>query len=127
MRSQRRRDTAPELSLRRALHAMGLRYFVHRRPLPALNRQADIVFTRARLAVFVDGCHWHGCPQHGPKRHLTNGWYWSEKIATNIRRDRDTDERLTSSGWTVVRVWEHEDPDEAAVAIADALRSAPSP
>lgn len=123
MSAQRRRDTGPELALRRELHAMGLRYFVHRRPLPALNRQADILFPRAMVAVFVDGCHWHGCPEHGPKRHLTNGWYWSEKIASNVRRDRDTDERLASSGWRVVRVWEHKDPAEAAETIASAVRA----
>lgn len=122
MSSQRRRDTAPEIALRRALHAMGLRYFIHRRPVPSLNRQADIVFPRARVAVFVDGCHWHGCPEHGPKRHLTNGWYWSEKIASNVRRDRDTDQRLEASGWTVIRVWEHEGAAGAAQRIADYLR-----
>ena len=116
-----RRDTVPELALRRVLHRRGLRYRVHRRPLPNLARQADIVFTRAKVAVFVDGCFWHGCPEHGQREHRTNGWYWPNKIAANKDRDRDTDERLRAAGWVAVRVWEHEDPDEAADRVAGAI------
>jgi DNA mismatch endonuclease (patch repair protein) len=82
-----RRDTGPELALRRELHRQGLRYNVHRRPLPDLNRQADIIFPRAKVAVFVDGCFWHGCPDHGRRQHRTNGWYWPEKIERNKQRD----------------------------------------
>jgi len=94
-----RRDTAPELALRRVLYRRGLRYRVHRRPLPDLARQADIVFTGAKVAVFVDGCFWHGCPEHGRREHRTNGWYWPTKIAANKDRDRDTDERLIDAYW----------------------------
>src|SRR5579875_2509958 len=105
-----RKDTAPELLLRRELHRLGLRYYVHRRPLLELNRAADIVFPKAKVAVFVDGCFWHGCPSHGRRQHRINGWYWPEKIERNVARDRNTDERLQAAGWQVVRVWEHEDP-----------------
>lgn len=111
---QKRRDTAPELQLRRAAHALGLRYYVGRQPLPELRRTADLVFPRARVAVFVDGCFWHGCPEHGCRVHGNNGWYWPEKIASNRRRDVDTNAWLREAGWTVVRVWEHEDMAEAA-------------
>jgi DNA mismatch endonuclease, patch repair protein len=121
MQAQRRQDTAPELELRRRLHAAGLRYRVHQRPLPDLRRQADIVFRRARVAVFVDGCFWHGCPEHGRRVHATNGWYWPEKIARNQRRDADTDARLTAAGWTVLRVWEHEPSDAAARRVASVV------
>lgn len=107
MQSQHRRDTAPELALRRELHRIGLRYFVHRRPLPELRREADLVFPRARVAVFVDGCFWHGCEEHGRVRHVENQWYWPEKIASNKRRDRDTDEKLAAEGWLAIRIWEH--------------------
>jgi DNA mismatch endonuclease (patch repair protein) len=124
MSVQRRHDTAPELAVRRALHALGLRYRVHVRPLADLRRQADVVFTRARVAVFVDGCFWHGCPDHGRRRHGVNGWYWPDKIARNQRRDADTDEQLRRAGWTVVRVWEHEPPGEAAARVARAVRRA---
>ena len=73
-----RRDTGPELALRRALHRSGLRYYVHRRPVPTLPRRADVVFPTQRVAVFVDGCFWHGCPEHGRREHRTNGWYWPD-------------------------------------------------
>lgn len=117
MQLQRSRDTAPELALRRRLHALGLRYRVDCQPLPDLRRRADIVFTRAKIAVFVDGCFWHGCPQHGRREHAVNGWYWPAKIAGNRAKDADTDARLAASGWTVIRVWEHEPADEAAARI----------
>jgi DNA mismatch endonuclease, patch repair protein len=118
MQAQRRHDTEPELALRRRLHAMGLRYRVHERPLPDLRRQADLVFRRARVAVFVDGCFWHGCPEHGRRAHAVNGWYWPEKIARNRARDADTDARLRDAGWRVVRVWEHETAAVAARRVA---------
>jgi DNA mismatch endonuclease (patch repair protein) len=117
-----RRDTAPELALRRELHRLGLRYFVHRQPLPDLRRQADIVFPRAKVAVFVDGCFWHGCPEHGRREHRTNAWYWPEKIQRNWERDRDTDARLRSAEWTPVRVWEHDDFAEVALQVAALVR-----
>jgi DNA mismatch endonuclease, patch repair protein len=124
MSAQRRQDTGPELAVRRALHASGLRYRVHVAPLAGLRRQADVVFTRARVAVFVDGCFWHGCPEHGRRQHRVNGWYWPEKIERNRRRDADTDARLAAAGWTVVRVWEHERPEAAAARVREAVTAA---
>ncbi|MDA8268686.1 MAG: very short patch repair endonuclease [Actinomycetota bacterium] len=118
-----RRDTAPELALRCVLHRRGLRYRVHRRPLPGLARQADIVFTRAKVAVFVDGCFWHGCPEHGRRWHRTNGWYWPQKIEANKDRDLDTDERLLAAGWAPIRIWEHEDPEVAADRVIACVRA----
>jgi DNA mismatch endonuclease (patch repair protein) len=124
MSAQRREDTSPELAVRRELHRQGLRYRLHVAPLAGLRRKADIVFARARVAVFVDGCFWHGCPDHGRRHHEVNEWYWPEKIARNQRRDADTNERLREAGWTVVRVWEHELPDEAAQRITTAVAAA---
>jgi len=125
MQQQPSHDTAPELVLRRALHAMGLRYRVHEQPLPDLRRKADIVFRRSQVAVFVDGCFWHGCPQHGRREHRVNEWYWPEKIERNRRRDADTDARLRAAGWSVVRIWEHEAGPAAAARVARAVRDAP--
>ena len=101
-------DNPLELQVRSSLHRKGLRFRVHRRLIPRLRRTVDIVFPGARLAVFIDVCFWHGCPDHGtwPK---TNAQWWQEKIETNIQRDLDTDERLRGLGWNVVRVWEHEE------------------
>jgi len=118
MQLQRTRDTAPELAVRRLLHAIGLRYRVDRRPLPALRRRADVVFGPARVAVFIDGCFWHGCQLHGNPRPAANGWYWPEKIRRNQARDADTDERLHAAGWAVVRAWAHEPPGEVANLVA---------
>ena len=117
MTRQRRRDTGPEIAIRRILFGSGLRYRVDA-PLPGMRRRADLLFRSARVAVFVDGCFWHGCPEHGtqPK---SNAIWWAEKIAANIQRDRDTDRRLTEAGWQVVRVWEHEPAAQAAQRIAD--------
>ena len=123
MRGNRRRDTAPEMAVRRAVHALGLRYRVDVRPLPGLNRRADLVFTGARVAVFVDGCYWHGCPAHGTVAR-TNAAYWSSKIGENRARDLDTDRHLDEAGWTVVRVWEHEDPALVARHVESAVRAA---
>jgi DNA mismatch endonuclease, patch repair protein len=111
-----KRDTSCEMLLRRALFARGLRYRTHRRPLPDLRRDADVVFVSLRIAVFVDGCFWHGCPDH-PVRFRANGAWWRAKIARTVRRDRQTDERLRRSGWVVIRVWEHADAEGAADAI----------
>lgn len=112
MSRQKSKDTQIEIALRRALHAAGLRYRVHRRPVKGVRREADIVFGPARVAVFVDGCFWHGCPEHAtwPRR---NADFWRGKIEGNQARDRDTDARLAESGWLAVRVWEHEAVDEA--------------
>lgn len=114
------RDTPAELAIRRLLHSKGLRYRVDVRAYPALRRRADIVFSSAKVAVFVDGCFWHACPDHcvAPKSNVV---WWQEKLRANAARDRDTDERLRSAGWCVVRIWEHEDPAAAAAAIADVV------
>jgi DNA mismatch endonuclease, patch repair protein len=116
-----RRDTQPELALRRLLHARGLRFRIDRAVLPDRRRRADIVFGPARVAVFVDGCFWHGCPDHlvWPR---ANGAFWREKIEGNRRRDRDTDEQLHAAGWEVLRAWEHEDPADVAERIARIVR-----
>lgn len=116
MQANRRRDTSPELLIRQILHRRGLRYRVDFAPGVDKRRRADIVFTRARVAVFIDGCFWHGCPSHfvQPK---SNAEYWESKIETNRQRDRDTTARLEKAGWTVLRFWEHHDPVQAADAI----------
>jgi len=109
MQAARQRDTAPELAARSELHRRGLRFYIDRAPLPSLRRRADILFPRRRVAVYIDGCFWHGCPEHGtwPK---ANAEWWRAKIETNRARDCDTDRRLQEAGWTVVRAWEHESP-----------------
>ena len=126
MSRQRSRDTGPELAIRTRLHAMGYRYRVDHRPLPDLRARGDIVFTRARVVVFVDGCFWHQCPQHrtSPQH---NGAWWAAKLAANVERDRATDRRLADDGWRVVRIWEHESPDAAVAAIVRALTAAQDP
>lgn len=121
MRANRSRDTAPELAVRRQVHRLGLRYRVGTRPLPAIRRTADLVFRGARVAVFIDGCWWHGCPEHSTAA-KTNAAFWSGKIAANRERDADTNRRLAEAGWSVVRVWEHDDPAEAALRVAEAVR-----
>lgn len=121
MQANRSRDTKPELAVRRAAHALGLRYRVAARPVPTLRRTADMVFRRARVAVFVDGCFWHGCLEHRTTA-VTNRSFWTEKIDSNRARDRDTDAKLADAGWTALRVWEHEDPHEAALRILTVVR-----
>lgn len=113
MQLQRTRNTGPELAVRRLLHARGLRYRVDQTPLPGFRRRADIVFPRNRVAVYIDGCFWHGCREHGTRPSRNNA-FWAAKLATNRSRDIDTDLRLNAAGWKVIRVWEHDDP--AAVA-----------
>lgn len=122
MRANRSRDTKPELALRSAIHRLGLRYRVDAPLIEGLRRRADVVFPKLRIAVFSDGCYWHGCPEHY-RAATQNGEFWSAKIATNRVRDDDTDTRLHEAGWSVIRVWEHEDPVEAAERIAEAVRS----
>ncbi|WP_256338947.1 very short patch repair endonuclease [Streptomyces sp. 2224.1] len=121
MRANRSRDTKPELALRRAIHALGLRYRVSTRPLPSLRRTADIVFTRAKVAVFLDGCFWHGCPVHHTLA-SANSAYWQEKDRRNRERDQDTNAQLAAAGWTVLRFWEHEDVAAAALRVAEVVR-----
>jgi DNA mismatch endonuclease (patch repair protein) len=122
MQSNKGRDTSPELALRSAAHRLGMRYRVSVRPLKDLRRTADLVFTKAKVAVFLDGCFWHGCPEHHTVA-ATNAAYWAEKVDANRARDRDTDRRLGEAGWTSIRVWEHEDPTEAAKRIQAAVRA----
>lgn len=120
MQSNRARDTKPELALRSRVHQMGLRYRVATRPEPGIRRTADMVFTRARVAVFMDGCYWHGCPDHyRPARR--NEKFWREKIDGNRVRDGETDRLLHDAGWLVVRVWEHEEPEAAAERVRQAV------
>lgn len=118
-----RRDTAPEVALRRALHAAGHRFrVVH--PVPGNRRRTiDIAFPRARLAVFVDGCFWHGCPEHGTRPKANSTW-WTTKLSTNQARDADTDRLLREAGWHVIRVWEHEDVAAATDRVSTALSAA---
>lgn len=116
MSTARRRDTSPELALRRELHGLGLRYRVTY-PVPGQRRRTiDVAFTRAKVAVFVDGCFWHGCPEHGNQPRANSAW-WQAKLAANQARDLDTDRLLSELGWTVIRVWEHEEPRAAATMI----------
>lgn len=130
MRGNRRRDTRPELAVRRLLHARGYRYRVDYAPGSNKRRRADIVFTRWRLAIFIDGCFWHGCPEHAniPGTHRE---YWRPKLARNIERDRETTAMLQAEGWRVLRIWEHTEPSEALALILSAIdqlkadRSAP--
>lgn len=123
MQLQKTRDTKPELAVRRVLHAMGLRYRVDKAPLPGLRRRADLVFGPSRVAVFIDGCFWHGCPDHGNRRPAANTWYWPKKIQRNKDRDADTDRLLLEQGWAVVRAWEHEQVEEVAARVADLVRA----
>lgn len=120
MRANRGRHTGPELAVRRALHARGLRYRVDH-PLPFdRRRRADVVFTRAKVAVFIDGCFWHGCPEHGTTPR-TNTAFWSAKIERNRVRDADTTARLEALGWSVLRFWEHDDVATAAERVLRAV------
>jgi DNA mismatch endonuclease, patch repair protein len=126
MRANRRRDTKPELALRRALHGRGLRYRKDLRLDLAGGARVrpDIAFTARRVAVFVDGCFWHACPQHGT-RPAANTWYWEPKLAKNVQRDRAADAALAAAGWAVVRVWEHEPVDAAVSAVIKAVEASP--
>lgn len=123
MRANPRRDTKPEIEARSAIHALGLRF---RKDYPIrLDERTvrpDIVFTRQRVAVFIDGCFWHCCPAHGttPK---ANTEYWKPKLARNVARDRAVDEALGKAGWRVMRAWEHEDAQEIAAAVAEEVRN----
>jgi DNA mismatch endonuclease (patch repair protein) len=117
MQGNKSRDTKPEIAVRSAVHALGMRYRVSARPLRDLRRTADLVFRNAKVAVFVDGCVWHGCPKHhAPPK--TNASYWATKIQSNKSRDKDTTARLREKGWTVLRFWSHEEPLNVATQIA---------
>ncbi len=115
MKRMPRKDSVPEIRLRRALHAQGLRFRVNLKGLPGTP---DIAFTRAKIAVFMDGCFWHRCPEHGTLPKANREW-WREKLDRNVSRDRLKDEELVSLGWSVVHVWEHEDEAESSGRIRD--------
>lgn len=118
MRRNRRRDSRPERAVRSALHRAGLRFRVDY-PVRLEQRlvRPDVVFTRARLAVFVDGCFWHCCPDHGTEPRSNTG-YWDAKLISNVQRDRAVDEALGAEGWLVIRAWEHENPVDVADRVA---------
>jgi len=122
MKGQRQAGTKPELAIRQILHARGMRYRVDAPlPIPGLRRRADLLFAGPKVAVFVDGCYWHACPLHGTSPKANAEW-WSAKLTANVERDRDTDRRMTELGWTVVRIWEHEDPESASMRVAEQIR-----
>jgi DNA mismatch endonuclease (patch repair protein) len=130
MQRNKARDTGPELAIRSAVHRRGLRYRVCARPLPDLRRTADLLFTSARVAVFIDGCFWHGCPEHHVLAR-SNRDYWAKKISQNRLRDSDTHRRLVSAGWIPLRIWTHAEPEQAADIIVETIeqqkaRSQPS-
>lgn len=117
MQRQAQRDTLPELALRRELWRRGFRYRVDIPPVKGLRRRADVVFARASVAVYVDGCYWHRCPEHGTVPRANRDW-WVAKLEGNVQRDRDTDIRLRTVGWEVIRVWAHEPVTDAADRVA---------
>lgn len=120
MSRQARRDTAPEVAVRKLLHASGYRYRLNVRVPDMPRRTVDIVFSKAKVAVFLDGCFWHGCPLHAtsPK---SNAEWWREKLDKNMARDTETTEHMRNLGWTVLRFWEHETPAEIADRVAAAV------
>ncbi|MFJ3418368.1 very short patch repair endonuclease [Streptomyces sp. NPDC086082] len=117
MSRQLSKDTGAELAVRRLLHSAGLRYRVEY-PVPGMaRRRIDVAFTRARVAVLIDGCFWHGCPEHAT-RPKANAEWWRKKLDRNMARDLETTEHLIAQGWTVLRFWEHESPDAVAARVA---------
>ncbi|MDQ1203868.1 very short patch repair endonuclease [Microbacterium sp. SORGH_AS_0862] len=123
MVANRGRDTGPELAVRRILHAEGLRYRVDFAPLGG-RRRADIVFTRQRIAIFIDGCFWHGCPDHytAPVR---NGEFWADKVRSNMTRDAETTATISAAGWVVLRFWEHESAPDICDRIVESMERHP--
>lgn len=120
MLSNRGKDTIPEVRIRSALHRRGFRFSKHVRPLPDLRCTADIVFPRLRIAVFVDGCFWHGCPMHAT-RPATNAEWWAAKLDRTVQRDQHNVEVLEAAGWVCVRVWEHQSVDEVCQLVGNAV------
>jgi DNA mismatch endonuclease, patch repair protein len=128
MRANRRTDTKPEMALRRALHRQGFRFRKDYRLDLAEGKRVrpDIAFTARRVAIFVDGCFWHACPEHGTKP-ANNVWYWEPKLRRNVERDRAADAALAAAGWDVVRIWEHEPLEAAMTAVLAVLARSPGP
>lgn len=121
MSRARRRDTEPEMLIRKEAHRRGLRYRVDA-PVPGMSRRrADLMFTGPKVAVFVDGCFWHACPEHSSIPRSNREW-WVNKLETNTARDRQTDAHLEGLGWRVLRFWEHEDPCAAVDEVEQAVR-----
>ena len=125
MRAIRRTNTKPEIALRSALHRQGYRFRKDLRLVlnEGVKVRPDIAFTARRVAVFVDGCFWHACPEHGSKPRA-NEWYWGPKLVRNVERDQLNDTSLKLAGWTVVRLWEHVPVDEAVATVVSALTAA---
>ncbi len=121
MQANRPRDTKLEVAFRSALHRAGMRYVKHRRPVPGLRCEPDILFPAIKLAVFFDGCFWHACPVHRTVRPRTNAEWWDAKLQANVERDRKNDAALESAGWAVLRLWEHEPIDVAVSRVADCV------
>jgi DNA mismatch endonuclease, patch repair protein len=123
MSRQSNRDTAPEVAVRRLLHAAGFRYRLHR-PVPGMPRRSiDIAFPGVKIAVFMDCCFWHGCPEHATHPKANADW-WRTKLEGNIARDRETTRALAEAGWTVLRYWEHEAPAAVASRVAKSVTEA---
>lgn len=120
MSRQARRDTAPEVAVRKLLHASGYRYRLNERVPHMPRRTIDIAFTRAKVAVFLDGCFWHGCPDHAT-RPKSNAEWWRQKLDKNMARDAETTAHLVSEGWTVLRFWEHQPPAQVAEVVAEVV------
>ncbi|MGD6745238.1 very short patch repair endonuclease [Streptomyces sp. BH106] len=120
MSRQVSKDTAAELAVRRLLHAEGMRYRVEY-PVPGMaRRRIDVAFTRAKVAVLIDGCFWHGCPRHATQPKANSKW-WRAKLDRNMARDAETTTHLESLGWEVLRFWEHEAPDDVVAVVSDVV------
>lgn len=120
MSRQASKNTGVELAVRRLLHAAGLRYRVEY-PVPGMpRRRIDVAFPRAKVAVLIDGCFWHGCPQHATQPKANADW-WRNKLDRNMARDRETTEHLLATGWTVLRFWEHMPAEAVAAAVRTAV------
>lgn len=124
MKRVRTKDTAPELALRKLLFAAGLRYRIHYKPKSvALGRSnIDIAFPGKKIAVFIDGCFWHGCPDHGTIPKANQAW-WAEKLASNRARDNRVTISLTEAGWEVLRFWTHEAPRSMAAIVVERIHT----
>ena len=123
MRATGRRDTACEMRLRKELFGLGLRYRVDFAPIAGMRQRADVVFGKAKIAVFVDGCFWHMCPLHASSPKANSAW-WREKLEANVARDERNRSALIAAGWRVIRVWEHELRNDGAIRIAKEIEQA---